>query len=105
MFGFKKKKPASEAEHADTPDNVDDDTPKAGLFSRLKKGLSKTGSSITSGMGNLFLGKKAIDDDILEELETRLLMADVGIEATQSIIKNLRRIICQVNILKLKHLN
>ena len=62
---------------------------KPSLFSRLKSGLSKTGSSLTEGFGNLFMGKKQIDDEVLEELETRLLMAVVGIEATQKIIKDL----------------
>lgn len=58
---------------------------KRGYFSRLKAGLAKTGA----GFGNLFLGKKAIDDELLEDLETALLMADVGIEATQEIIDDL----------------
>lgn len=62
---------------------------KPGLFSRLKSGLSKTGSSLTEGLGNLFLGAKQIDDELLEDLETRLLMADVGIEATTEIIDQL----------------
>ena len=64
---------------------------KEGLFSRLRSGLSKTGSALTEGMGALVLGKKKIDEDILEELETRLLMADVGIEATQRIINDLTK--------------
>jgi len=62
---------------------------KEGLFKRLRSGLSKTGNALTSGMGDIVLGKKKIDEDVLEELETRLLMADVGIEATQRIIKDL----------------
>ena len=62
---------------------------KQGLFTRLKAGLKRTSSSVGSGLGNLFLGKKQIDDDLLEELETQLLMADVGIEATQVIINKL----------------
>ncbi|ARN74181.1 signal recognition particle-docking protein FtsY [Oceanicoccus sagamiensis] len=61
----------------------------AGFFSRLKKGLKRTSSSFSSGMGTLFLGKKEIDDELLEDLETQLLVADVGIEATQSIMDNL----------------
>ena len=66
------------------------ETPKKeGLFDRLRSGLSKTGSTLTEGMGALVLGKKKIDDDVLEELETRLLMSDVGIEATQRIIQDL----------------
>ena len=62
---------------------------KKSLFSRLKSGLSKTGNSLTEGMGNLFLGSKKIDEDVLEELETRLLMADVGVEATTKIIDSI----------------
>lgn len=55
---------------------------KSGYFSRLVSGLSKTGS----GFSDLFLGKKQIDDELLEELETALLMADVGIESTEKIL-------------------
>ena len=62
---------------------------KAGFFARLKQGLSKTSASIGEGMASLFLGKKAIDDDLLEEIETRLLTADVGVEATSVIIQSL----------------
>ena len=62
---------------------------KAGFFARLKQGLSKTSASIGEGMASLFLGKKIIDDDLLDEIETRLLTADVGVEATSVIIKNL----------------
>jgi len=60
-----------------------------GFFARLKQGLSKTSASLGEGMASLFLGKKAIDDDMLDELETRLLTADVGVEATTLIVKNL----------------
>ena len=62
---------------------------KVGFFARLKQGLSKTSASIGEGMASLFLGKKIIDDDLLDEIETRLLTADVGVEATSVIIKNL----------------
>ncbi|WP_248765523.1 signal recognition particle-docking protein FtsY [Pseudomonas protegens] len=62
---------------------------KIGFFARLKQGLSKTSASIGEGMASLFLGKKAIDDELLEDLETRLLTADVGVEATSVIIQNL----------------
>ncbi|WP_248795113.1 signal recognition particle-docking protein FtsY [Pseudomonas sp. MWU13-2105] len=62
---------------------------KVGFFARLKQGLSKTSASIGEGMASLFLGKKAIDDDLLDELETRLLTADVGVEATSVIIQSL----------------
>lgn len=62
---------------------------KTGLFGRLKKGLKRTGSSFAEGMGTFLLGKKEIDDDLMEELETALLMADVGMEATTQIMDNL----------------
>ncbi|MBC7197654.1 signal recognition particle-docking protein FtsY [Stutzerimonas balearica] len=64
---------------------------RLGFFARLRQGLSKTSASIGEGMASLFLGKKAIDDDLLEELETRLLTADVGVEATGAIMQNLTR--------------
>ncbi|MBX9755761.1 MAG: signal recognition particle-docking protein FtsY [Pseudomonadaceae bacterium] len=75
--------PVVVAEIKQTADN------KAGFLDRLKQGLSKTSASIGEGMASLFLGKKAIDDDLLEELETRLLTADVGVEATTAIIQSL----------------
>ncbi|MCP1498484.1 fused signal recognition particle receptor [Pseudomonas migulae] len=62
---------------------------KAGFFARLKQGLSKTSASIGEGMASLFLGKKIIDDELLEDIETRLLTADVGVEATSVIIQRL----------------
>ncbi|MCK6189042.1 signal recognition particle-docking protein FtsY [Pseudomonas sp. EYE_354] len=65
------------------------ETGKAGFFARLKQGLSKTSASIGEGMASLFLGKKTIDDELLEDIETRLLTADVGVEATAVIIQSL----------------
>ncbi|MFJ3446877.1 signal recognition particle-docking protein FtsY [Pseudomonas sichuanensis] len=62
---------------------------KPGFFARLKQGLSKTSASIGEGMASLFMGKKVIDDDLLDEIETRLLTADVGVEATSAIVQNL----------------
>jgi len=64
---------------------------KPSFFARLKQGLSKTSASLGEGMASLFLGKKAIDDDLLDDLETRLLTADVGVEATTAIIGNLTK--------------
>ncbi|WEJ21419.1 signal recognition particle-docking protein FtsY [Pseudomonas sp. SD17-1] len=69
--------------------SVPETTTKAGFFARLKQGLSKTSASIGEGMASLFLGKKVIDDDLLEEIETRLLTADVGVEATSVIVQSL----------------
>ncbi|WP_444910982.1 signal recognition particle-docking protein FtsY [Microbulbifer sp. TRSA005] len=62
---------------------------KEGFFARIRRGLSRTSNQFVEGMGNLFLGAKEIDEDLLEELETQLLMADVGVEATSEIVERL----------------
>ena len=62
---------------------------KDGMFARLKRGLGRTSDNLVEGLGNLFLGRKEIDADLLEELESQLLMADVGVDATVAIIDNL----------------
>jgi len=103
MFGFRNKKSASEekkstadpAQIASEPTPVspapieESETSSAGFFSRLKKGLSKTRSGLASGLGNLLLGEKEVDADIMDEIETLLVMADVGIDATRIIIDRL----------------
>ena len=98
MFGFKKNKPSNSSEQESEQqagENTEeqarqDETPKkAGLFARLAKGLNRTRAGLTEGVASLVLGKKVIDDDVLEEIEALLLTADVGIEATQSIIDDL----------------
>jgi fused signal recognition particle receptor len=61
---------------------------KTGFFTRLKQGLTKTRQNIGGGIFSLFSGKK-IDDELFEELETHLLLADVGIETTTKIINSL----------------
>jgi len=62
---------------------------KSGLFGRLKERLTRTSSKLTEGFASLILGKKAIDDDLLDELETQLLTSDLGVDATQTIISDL----------------
>ena len=81
MFGFKKNK-SPEQESATGID-------KPGLFGRLSASLGKTRANLTTGMAELFLGAKQIDDELLEELETLLLMADIGIDTTREIITDL----------------
>lgn len=61
---------------------------KKGLWSRLRDGLRKTSSNIGEGLANLFVGKE-IDEELFEDLETQLLMADVGVETTRKIINEL----------------
>src|SRR5699024_99528 len=59
------------------------------LFRRLYNRLSRTRNHLTGGISNLILGKKTIDEALLEEIETQLLIADVGVESTQSIVEDL----------------
>ena len=61
---------------------------KEGFFARLKRSLVKTKENLGSGFISLFRGKK-IDDDLFEELEEQLLIADVGVDTTRRIISNL----------------
>ncbi|WP_345842220.1 signal recognition particle-docking protein FtsY [Shewanella algae] len=61
---------------------------KEGFFARLKRGLMRTSENIGSGFIGLFRGKK-IDDDLFEELEEQLLIADVGVETTSRLISSL----------------
>ena len=81
-----KHEPTAEAEVTPV---AEPEAPKAGFFARIKQGLSRTSSHFADGLGNLFLGRKSIDEDLFEELETQLLIADVGMEATSEIINNL----------------
>jgi fused signal recognition particle receptor len=62
---------------------------KKGFFARIKSGLSKTKANLTEQLSNIFLGAKEIDDDLLEDIETLLLTADVGVAATSDIISRL----------------
>jgi len=107
MFSFLRKKNKA-AESVDTEQKVeqeqsqqpaiDDTAPieqtepepqKSGLFGRLKERLTRTSSKLTEGFASIILGKKVIDDDLLEELETQLLTSDLGVDATSTIISDL----------------
>lgn len=59
------------------------------LFKKLKGGLSKTRQRLAEGLANATLGKKQLDDELLEELETILLSADMGLDVTQSMLDEL----------------
>lgn len=63
---------------------------KKGFFKRLAEGLSKTRANIVSGIDNIFSGFSNIDEDFYEEIEETLIMGDLGINATTSIIEDLR---------------
>lgn len=60
------------------------------LFSRLRNGLAKTRSSLAEGFGNLLLGERVIDDAALDDLETALIVADVGVGPTTRIVDSLK---------------
>jgi len=100
MFGLgKKKKPedpnSNEAFEGESnrSNSVNDAAiqDESSLFARLKNGLSRTRSRLSDGLAEIVLGEKAIDLDLLEEIETQLLSADIGIDATDQIIDNLKK--------------
>ena len=62
---------------------------KLGLFARLRQSLSKTRSALTDSLSSLILGRKTIDQSLLDDIETQLLSADMGLEATDHIVKAL----------------
>ena len=64
---------------------------KKGFFSRLVEGLNKTRENIVSGMDSIFSGFSAIDEDFYEELEETLIMGDLGIQTTMSVLDDLRK--------------
>jgi fused signal recognition particle receptor len=82
MFGFGKKKKSATQTITEKPAAKE----KRGLFSRLQERLSRTRHNFTDGLANLVMGRKSIDEALLEELETLLITADVGVEATSRII-------------------
>lgn len=80
--------PEEEAETQEAAPQEQEKPTKEGFFARLKRSLVKTKQNLGSGFISLFRGKK-IDDDLYEELEEQLLIADVGVETTRKIITNL----------------
>lgn len=64
---------------------------KKGFFSRLVQGLSKTRDNIVAGIDSIFSGFSSIDEDFYEEIEEILIMGDIGVNATNSIIENLKQ--------------
>ncbi len=91
MFGFGKKKvtPPATPETTDNSPQAQPASDRQGFFARLKSGLSRSRTHLADGLGDLLLGKKQIDDELLEDLENLLLTADVGVDATARIIREL----------------
>ena len=69
-----------------------------GFFGRLVEGLTKTRNNIVSGIDFIFSGFSAIDDDFYEEIEETLIMGDIGIQTTMSIVEDLRRKVKELHI-------
>ena len=92
-FGGKKHKTeqidSNQEQASETSSQSSQQETTQSLYRRLKDGLSKTRSQFTQGLANLVLGQKEIDDDTIEEVETLLLMADVGVDTTNQIIDDL----------------
>src|SRR6185369_10872593 len=78
-FGFGAAREAPEGE------------PRASLFEKLKKGLSRTHESLVGRIDTLLLGKKRIDTDTLEELEEILITADLGVKTTVDLVRTLEQ--------------
>ena len=81
------------AEVADTVSEAEQDEKreggKGGFWRRLKSSLGKTRGQLATGVGNLLLGEKEIDDEVMEDLETALLLTDVGLDTTREIMAEL----------------
>ena len=82
-------KPSSRERTRSTVSEAEQQSGRGGFWRRLKTSLSKTRGQLASGVGNLLLGEKEIDDSVMEELETALLSTDVGIDTTQIIMAEL----------------
>ena len=85
MFGFGKRKRDESPALAEAPPQEED----RGLFARLKSRLVRSRDQIGDRLASLLRGRQSIDADVLEELETLLLTADLGVDATVRIIGDL----------------
>lgn len=79
------------AEKENNEDVSETDTEKKGFFAKLKAGLDKTRKNILGGVDNVLGSFTKIDEDLFEELEEALIMADLGVQTTMDIVENLRK--------------
>lgn len=84
MFSFKKDKDKQQAKSDSHSGSA-----STGWLTRLRSGLAKTRENLTENLTSLLAGQKNINDDLLEEIETQLLVADIGVDATREIIAKL----------------
>ncbi len=81
--------PVPAADEVVSPPEPEAQAPAVSVFQRIKSGLGKTRANLSSGLADLFSVGKSVDADLLEDIETTLLMADVGVTATSEIIEAL----------------
>ena len=81
--------PAAAPEELQASKQTEENNKKGSWFNRMKTGLSKSRKNLAEGMVSILIGGKEIDDELLEEVEDQLLVADIGVNATNRIIKSL----------------
>ena len=89
---FRRKKEDGPADQAAPEEAATEESNQQGddnFWARMKAGLGKTRQNLGKGLADLLVGRKEIDDEIFEEIETQLLLADVGVEATDTIVNAL----------------
>jgi fused signal recognition particle receptor len=86
IFKRNKDKQSEVETQAIQPTPITEPIVKPSFFSRLRQGLTKTRKNLAKGIANALLGKKIIDAELLEDIETQLLLADVGVETTRHLI-------------------
>ena len=83
---------AEEAAEAPVEEGQEKEKPvKTGFFAKLKAGLDKTRKNILGGVDGVLGAFTKIDEDLFEELEEALIMADLGVQTTMDIVENLRK--------------
>ncbi|WP_019671935.1 signal recognition particle-docking protein FtsY [Psychrobacter lutiphocae] len=81
--------PESQPKPQDASEQSAQNKKRGGWFARMKSGLTKSRKNLAEGVANILIGGKEIDDELLEEVEDQLLVADIGVDATNKIIKSL----------------
>lgn len=87
MFSIFKRK--EKEENTEESPIVEENSSTLSWFSRLKAGLKRTRENLGNGLSRLILGKKQIDEELFEEIQAQLLMADVGVSATEKMLDHL----------------
>ncbi len=93
MFKFRKTKtappPQDSSPSVETAVELSPPQKPKGIFGALSRGLKRTRSHLTEGLANIFLGEKTLDDALLEEIETQLLISDISIDAAEKVIEEM----------------